>query len=86
MWVGGLVGCPALEALRADSRADTMRDMRGDGYQRVEVLLYRQAQGLARQGIEIGREVLAGAVVRVSPGVDPALLTAVLRAVRGSGA
>ena len=30
--------------------------------------------------------VLAGAVVRVSPGVDPALLTAVLRAVRGSGA
>ncbi len=30
--------------------------------------------------------VLAGAVVRVSPGVDPALLIAVLRAVRGSGA
>jgi transposase len=30
--------------------------------------------------------VLAGAVVRVSPGVDPALLAAVLRAVRGSGA
>jgi transposase len=30
--------------------------------------------------------VLGGAVVRVSPGVDPALLTAVLRAVRGSGA
>ena len=29
---------------------------------------------------------LAGAVVRVSPGVDPALLTTVLRAVRGSGA
>ena len=29
---------------------------------------------------------LAGAVVRVSPGVDPALLTAVLRAVRASGA
>ena len=28
---------------------------------------------------------LAGAVVRVSPGVDPALLTAVLRAVRASG-
>ena len=30
--------------------------------------------------------VLAGAVVRVSPGVDPALLAAVLRAVRASGA
>ncbi len=30
--------------------------------------------------------VLAGAVVRVSPGVDPALLTAELRAVRGSAA
>ena len=28
---------------------------------------------------------LAGAVVRVSPGVDPALLSAVLRAVRASG-
>ena len=28
--------------------------------------------------------VLAGAVVRVSPGVDPALLSAVLRAVRAS--
>ncbi len=28
---------------------------------------------------------LAGAVVRVSPGVDPALLAAVLRAVRASG-
>ena len=30
--------------------------------------------------------VVAGAVVRVSPGVDPALLSAVLRAVRASGA
>ena len=30
--------------------------------------------------------VLAGAVVRVSPGVDPALLSTVLRAVRASGA
>ena len=28
--------------------------------------------------------MLAGAVVRVSPGVDPALLSAVLRAVRAS--
>jgi transposase len=30
--------------------------------------------------------VLGGAVVRVSPGVDPALLSTVLRAVRASGA
>ena len=37
----------------------------------------------AEAGIEV---VLAGAVVRVSPGVDPALLSAVLRAVRASGA
>ena len=29
--------------------------------------------------------VLAGAVVRVSPGVDPAMLSVVLRAVRASG-
>jgi transposase len=35
----------------------------------------------AGPGIEV---VLAGAVVRVSPGVDPALLSAVLRAVRAS--
>ena len=33
-------------------------------------------------GVEV---VLAGAVVRVLPGVDPALLTTVLRAVRASG-
>jgi len=32
-------------------------------------------------GLEV---VLAGAVVRISPGVDPGLLSAVLRAVRGS--
>src|ERR671916_894715 len=37
-WVRGLIRCPALEELRADSRADTMRDLRGGGYQRVEVL------------------------------------------------
>jgi transposase len=35
----------------------------------------------AEAGIEV---VLAGAVVRVSPGVDPALLSAVLHAVRAS--
>src|SRR3954465_7641697 len=32
------MGCPALEELRADMRADMMRDMKGGGYQRVEVL------------------------------------------------
>src|SRR5215210_9484849 len=37
-WVRGLIRCPALKELRADIRADTMRDMRGGGYQRVEVL------------------------------------------------
>jgi transposase len=36
----------------------------------------------AGMGLEVA---LAGAVVRVSPGVDPALLTTVLRAVRASG-
>ncbi|SDD96550.1 IS66-like element accessory protein TnpA [Belnapia rosea] len=36
----------------------------------------------AGAGLEV---TLAGAVVRVSPGVDPALLTTVLRAVRASG-
>jgi transposase len=36
----------------------------------------------AGAGLEVA---LAGAVVRVSPGVDPALLSAVLRAVRASG-
>ena len=42
------------------------------------------AAGAATEaGIEV---VLAGAVVRVSPGVDQALLTAVLRAVRTSTA
>ena len=35
----------------------------------------------AGPGLEV---VLAGAVVRVSPGVDPGLLSTVLRAVRGS--
>ena len=152
MWVGGLMGCPALEALRADIRADTMRDMRGDGYQRVEVLTgpgrrrvwdeatkarvvaesyapgavvsavarrwqiapqqlftWRRAARaaspevrgtaalpfvpivsdppateMASAGARL-EVVLAGAVVRVSPGADPALLTAVLRAVRAAG-
>src|SRR5918997_2248156 len=150
-WVRGLMGCPALEELRADMRADTMRDMRGGGYQRVEVLTgpgrrrawdeatkarvvaesyapeavvsavarrwqiapqqlftwRREARAAspeasrgealafapivadppAAEGASSGARVevvLAGAVVRVSPGVDPALLTVVLRAVRAS--
>jgi len=40
------------------------------------------AVAAAEAGIEV---VLGGAVVRVSPGVDPGLLSAVLRAVRASG-
>jgi transposase len=42
------------------------------------------AAGMASSGALI-EVALAGAVVRVSPGVDPALLTAVLRALRASG-
>jgi transposase len=146
------VGCPALEELRADIRADTMRDMRGGGYQRVEVLtgpgrrrtwdeatkarvvaeshapgavvsaVARRWQIAPQQLFTWRREAraaspeatgtaalpfvpivsdppaaevassgavlevaFAGAVVRVSPGVDPGLLSAVLRAVRASG-
>ena len=141
------MGCPALEALRADIRADTVRDMRGGGYQRVEVLtgpgrrrawdeatkarvvaesyapgavvsavarhwqiapqqLFAWRRAARAASPEASRDeaafvpivaeppaagasvevALAGAVVRVSPGVDPALLAAVLRAVRASGA
>ena len=43
------------------------------------------AAGVASSGAVL-EVALAGAVVRVSPGVDPALLSAVLRAVRASGA
>jgi transposase len=39
------------------------------------------AVAASEAGIEV---VLAGAVVRISPGVDPGLLSAVLRAVRAS--
>ncbi len=142
------MACPALEEHRADIRADMMRDMRGGGYQRVEVLTgpgrrrvwdeatkarvvaessapgavvsavarrwqmapqqlftwrreAREASGtaalpfvpivsdppateMASAGARL-EVVLAGAVVRVSPGADPALLAAVLRAVRASG-
>jgi len=42
------------------------------------------AAGVASSGAVL-EVALAGAVVRVSPGVDPALLTVVLRAVRASG-
>ena len=145
------MGCPALEEPRADIRAGMMRDMRGGGYQRVEVLtgpgrrrvwdeatkarvvaesdapgavvsaVARRWQIAPQQLFAWRREAraaspaasgtaalqfvpivsappaaemasagarlevaLAGAVVRVSPGVDPALLSAVLRAVRAS--
>lgn len=141
------MGCPVLEELRADIRANMMRDMRG-GYQRVEMLTGpgrrrvwdeatksrvvaesyapgavvsavarrwqmapQQLFTWRREAREVGaitrlpfvpvvcdppaaevaaagaglEVTLAGAVVRVSPGVDPALLTTVLRAVRASG-
>jgi transposase len=146
--VAGLMGCPVLEELRADIRADMMRDLNGGGYRRVEVLTgpggrrvwdeatkarvvaesyapgavvsavarrwqmapqqlftWRREARTASESIAMsfvpivpeppaseiapagaGLEVaVAGAVVRVSPGVDLALLTTVLRAVRASG-
>ena len=142
------MGCPVLEELRADIRVDMMRDLKGGGYQRVEVLtgpgrrrvwdeatkarvvaesyapgavvsaVARRWQMAPQQLFTWRREareaggtaglpfvpavselsapgmvsagavlevLLAGAVVRVSTGVDPALLTTVLRAVRASG-
>jgi transposase len=142
------MGCAALEELRADSRADTMRDMRGGEYQRVEVLTgpgrrrtwdeatkarvvaescapgavvsgvarrwqiapqqlftWRREARVANPAATLGfvpivadppaaevassgamlEVVFAGAVVRVSPGVDAGLLSVVLRAVRASG-
>ena len=50
----------------------------------VPILAEPPAAAPASSGAAI-EVALAGAVVRVSPGVDPALLTAVLRAVRASG-
>ena len=52
---------------------------------RVLDLTLAEPPGAAVAAAEAGIEVvLAGAAVRVSPGVDPGLLSAVLRAVRAS--
>ena len=50
----------------------------------VPIVADPPAAGPASSGAPL-EVALAGAVVRVSPGVDPALLSAVLRAVRASG-
>ncbi len=50
----------------------------------VRIVPEPPAPGMASAGAVL-EVLLAGAVVRVSPGVDPALLTTVLRAVRASG-
>jgi transposase len=51
----------------------------------VPIVFDPPAAGVAASGAVL-EVALAGAVVRVPPGVDPALLSAVLRAVRASGA
>ncbi len=50
----------------------------------VPIVFDPPAAGVASSGAVL-EVALAGAVVRVPPGVDPALLSAVLRAVRASG-
>src|SRR5918998_157818 len=70
-WVRGLIRCPALEELRADSRADTMRDLRGGGYQRVEVLTgpgRRRAWDEATKERVVAESYAPGAVVSAGGG------------------
>jgi transposase len=62
---------------RREARAASLEASRGEA---AFVPVVAEAPA-AEAGIEV---VLAGAVVRVSPGVDPGLLSAVLRAVRAS--
>src|ERR671916_1111424 len=81
-WVRGLIRCPALEELRADMRADTMRDLRGGGYQRVEVLTgpgRRRAWDEATKARVVAESHAPGAVVsaggRPRPIAPPQLFT-----------
>jgi transposase len=68
---------------RREARAASLEARRGEAAFVPVVAAPPGAEvAAAEAGIEV---VLAGAVVRVSPGVDPALLSAVLRAVRASG-
>ena len=68
---------------RREARAASLEARRGEAAF-VPVVAEPPAATVAaaEAGIEV---VLAGAVVRVSPGVDPGLLSVVLRAVRASG-
>jgi transposase len=67
---------------RREARAASLAARRGEA---VFVPIVAEPPAAAVAAAEAGIEVvLAGAVVRVSPGVDPALLSAVLRAVRAS--
>jgi transposase len=66
---------------RREARAASLEASRAAALQFVPIVSDPPAAEAASAGA--GLEVaLAGAVVRVSPGVDPALLSAVLRAVR----
>ena len=68
---------------RREARAASLEARRGEA---AFVPVVAEPPGAEVAASEAGIEVvLAGAVVRVSPGVDPALLSAVLRAVRASG-
>jgi transposase len=67
---------------RREARAASLAARRGEAaFVPIVAEPPAAAVAAAEAGIEV---VLAGAVVRVSPGVDPALLSAVLRAVRAS--
>jgi transposase len=67
---------------RREARATSPEASRGEA---AFVPIVAEPPAAAVAASETGVEVvLAGALVRVSPGVDPALLSAVLRAVRAS--
>jgi transposase len=68
---------------RREARAANLEARRGEAAF-VPIVAEPPAAEVASSGAVL-EVAFAGAVVRVSPGVDPALLSAVLRAVRGSG-
>jgi transposase len=70
---------------RRGARAASPEASRGEALAFAPIVADLPAAEVASSGARV-EVVLAGAVVRVSPGVDPALLTVVLRAVRASGA
>ena len=68
---------------RREARAASLAARRGEAaFVPIVAEPPAAAVAAAEAGIEV---VLGGAVVRISPGVDPGLLSAVLRAVRASG-